>query len=106
MRRGFYIVPRWLNTLTFAILSDVLPDRLTVGQRPLKPLIGVRIPVGQLGWYNNVMNKMLLTAWLIIMIAIIVGVDLLFFRDRLWERLIANIGIVLLCVAFYLRFFK
>lgn len=25
----------------------VLPDRLMVGQRPLEPLIGVRIPVGQ-----------------------------------------------------------
>jgi len=38
------------------------------------------------------------------MIAVIVGVDVAFFRNRLWERLIANIGIVLLFAAFYLRF--
>ncbi|HVW92308.1 MAG TPA: hypothetical protein VHB74_06840 [Devosia sp.] len=38
------------------------------------------------------------------MIVVIVGVDLLFFRNRFWERLIVNIGIVLVFIAFYLRF--
>ena len=38
------------------------------------------------------------------MAAVIVGVDVAFFRERFWERLIANIGIVLLFGAFYLRF--
>ena len=41
-----------------------------------------------------------------VMIAIVVSVDLLFFRNRFWERLMANIGIVLVFVAFYLRFLK
>jgi hypothetical protein len=40
------------------------------------------------------------------MIAVIVGMDLAFFRNRFWERLMANIGIVLLFAAFYLRFLK
>jgi hypothetical protein len=40
------------------------------------------------------------------MIAVIVGVDLVFFRDRFWERLTANLGIVLVFVAFYLRFLQ
>ena len=40
------------------------------------------------------------------MVAVIVGVDLLFFRNYLWERLFANVGIVLVFVAFYWRFFK
>jgi hypothetical protein len=40
------------------------------------------------------------------MVAVIVSVDLLFFRDRFWERLIVNIGIVLVFTAFYLRFLK
>jgi uncharacterized membrane protein len=40
------------------------------------------------------------------MIVVIVGVDLLFFKNRFSERLIANIGIVLVFVAFYLRFLK
>lgn len=38
------------------------------------------------------------------MAAVIVCVDLLFFRDRLLERLMVNIGIVLVFAAFYLRF--
>jgi hypothetical protein len=40
------------------------------------------------------------------MVAVIVGTDLAFFRDRFWERLMVNIGIVLVFGAFYLRFFK
>ena len=40
------------------------------------------------------------------MAAVIVAVDLLFFRNRLWERLAVNIGIVLVFAAFYLRFLK
>ena len=42
----------------------------------------------------------------LIMIAVVVSVDLLFFRNRFWERLIVNIGIVLVFVAFYLRFLR
>jgi hypothetical protein len=38
------------------------------------------------------------------MVAVIVGVDVLFFRGHFWARLIANIGIVLVFGAFYLRF--
>jgi len=39
------------------------------------------------------------------MVAVIVLVDVLFFKNRFWERLAANIGIVLVFLAFYLRFF-
>jgi hypothetical protein len=42
----------------------------------------------------------------LVMVAVIVAVDLLFFRDKtwFWERLAANVGIVLLTGAFYFRF--
>jgi len=40
----------------------------------------------------------------LVLIAIVVGVDLLFFKNRFWERLMVNIGIVLVFAAFYLRF--
>lgn len=40
------------------------------------------------------------------MVAIIVCVDIAFFRHRFWERLIAIIGLVLVFAAFYLRFLK
>jgi hypothetical protein len=44
--------------------------------------------------------------YLVVMIAVIVGVDFMFFKNRFWERLIVNIGIVLVFVAFYFRFLK
>lgn len=44
--------------------------------------------------------------YMVAMAAVIVGVDVGFFRNRFWERLIVNIGIVLVFVAFYLRFLK
>lgn len=40
------------------------------------------------------------------MIAVIVGVDILFFREHFWPRLLVNIGIVAVFVAFYWRFLK
>ncbi len=40
------------------------------------------------------------------MIAMIVGADVLFFRRLFWDRLKANVGIVLVFAAFYLRFQK
>jgi hypothetical protein len=44
--------------------------------------------------------------YVLLMAAIIVGVDFLFFRNRFWERLAVNIGIVLVFAAFYFRFLK
>jgi hypothetical protein len=42
--------------------------------------------------------------YVVAMAAVIVGVDFVFFRNRFWERLLVNIGIVLVFGAFYLRF--
>lgn len=44
--------------------------------------------------------------YVLAMVATVVIADILFFRHRLRERLIANIGIVLVYVAFYLAFLK
>ncbi len=44
--------------------------------------------------------------YVVAMVAIIVGVDFVFFRNRFWERLTVNIGIVLVFSAFYLRFLR
>ena len=38
------------------------------------------------------------------MVAVIVGVDIAFFRHQFWPRLIVNVGIVMVFGAFYLRF--
>lgn len=40
------------------------------------------------------------------MVAAVVAVDLLFFKDKAWERLAVNVGIVFLFGAFYFRFFR
>lgn len=44
--------------------------------------------------------------YVLAMAAIVVGVDVLFFRHHFWLRLMVNIGIVLAFGAFYLRFLK
>ena len=51
-------------------------------------------------------RQVVASLYVLVLIALIVGVDLGFFRHRFWERLIANIGIVFLFAAFYLRFLK
>lgn len=42
----------------------------------------------------------------LVMVAVIVGVDVLVFRDQSWPRLAANVGIVLVFGAMYLRFMQ
>ncbi len=44
--------------------------------------------------------------YVLALVAVVVGVDILFFRHRFWERLIMNAGIVLVSAALYLRFLK
>jgi len=51
-------------------------------------------------------RQLAVVLYVVLMVAVVVGVDVLFFRDRLWERLIVNIGIVSVFVAFYMRFLK
>jgi len=51
-------------------------------------------------------RRIAIVLYVVAMTAIIVGVDVMFFRSRFWERLTANIGIVLVFAAFYLRFLK
>lgn len=52
------------------------------------------------------MSKILVAVYVLAMIAIVVGVDILFFRGQFWPRLVVNIGIVLVFIAFYMRFLK
>ena len=44
--------------------------------------------------------------YVLAMVAVVIGVDVLFFRNRFWERLMVNVGIVLVFAAFYVRFLK
>jgi len=51
-------------------------------------------------------RNMSVVLYIVVSFAVVVSVDLLFFKNRFWERLIVNIGIVLVFAAFYLRFLK
>ena len=44
--------------------------------------------------------------YVLALVAVVVGVDVLFLRHQFWERLMANVGIVLVFAVFYLRFLK
>ena len=44
--------------------------------------------------------------YVLTMVAVVVAVDILFFRNHFGLRLLANIGIVLVFGAFYFRFLK
>jgi uncharacterized membrane protein len=44
--------------------------------------------------------------YVVAMVATIVGVDIAFFRNRFWERLTVNVGIVSVFAAFYLTFLR
>ena len=51
-------------------------------------------------------RQVVVVLYVVVMAAVIVGVDVAFFRNRFWERLAANIGIVLVFGAFYFRFLR
>jgi hypothetical protein len=44
--------------------------------------------------------------YVLALVAVVVGVDVLFFRHHFLARLLVNIGIVLVFTAFYLTFLK
>jgi protein-S-isoprenylcysteine O-methyltransferase Ste14 len=53
------------------------------------------------------MGRQLVVVLLVIgLVAVVVSVDILFFRNHFWERLMVNVGIVLVFAAFSLRFLK
>ena len=55
---------------------------------------------------NGASSRMVVVLYALAMVAVIVGSDLAFFRGRFWERLMVNIGIVLVFAAFYLSFLR
>jgi hypothetical protein len=53
-------------------------------------------------------NPALGVLYVLVMVVVVVGVDLLFFRTKtwFWERLASNVGIILVFGAFYFRFLR
>jgi len=44
--------------------------------------------------------------YVLAMVAVVIVVDVLFFRHHFWARLIVNVGIVVVFAAVYLRFLR
>jgi hypothetical protein len=51
-------------------------------------------------------RQVVVAIYVLTLIAVVVSVDVLFFRNRFWPRLMVNVGIVVVFAAFYLRFLK
>ena len=51
-------------------------------------------------------KSVVVVIYLFVMVAVVVAADILFFRHNTGKRLIANIGIVLIFVAFYFIFIR
>jgi hypothetical protein len=51
-------------------------------------------------------TKATVVIYVLALVAVVVGVDVLFFRHHFLERLLVNVGIVLVFAAFYLAFVK
>jgi hypothetical protein len=49
-------------------------------------------------------RQAVIALFVLALVAVVVGADVLFFRHQFWARLMANVGIVLVFGAFYLRF--
>lgn len=51
-------------------------------------------------------HAVVVVIYVLAMVAVIVGTDLLFFRHEFWPRLMANVGTVLVFAAFGVRFLR
>jgi hypothetical protein len=50
--------------------------------------------------------KAVVVLYVLALVVVVVGVDVLFFRHHFLERLLVNVGIILVFTAFYLTFVK
>ena len=80
-----------------AVVSPFQIARLA--SRPVRPHTGL-MPT------YTMSRQGVVVLYVMAMVAIIVALDFVFFRNRFWERLMMNIGIVLVFAAFYFRFLK
>ena len=80
------------------------------GRRPAgRPAIFVQLSASSLSPILALaieMGSQTTKVFLVLLVAAVVSIDLLFFRNRFWERLTVNIGIIVVFAAFYFRFLK
>ena len=68
------------------------------------PFGAAGFPGSRVTYDQAVSRQVWVALYVLTLVALVVGVDVLFFRNHFWERLMANVGIVLVFGAFALRF--
>ena len=63
-------------------------------------------PPGRGQYKGTVGRQVLVALYVVAMVVIIVGVDVLLLRHQFWPRLLVNIGIVVVFAAAYFAFLK
>jgi hypothetical protein len=61
---------------------------------------------GRTHYQGTMGRRAAVVLYVLALVVVVVAVDVLFFRHRLWERLIANVGIVLVFAVVFLVFVK
>ena len=51
-------------------------------------------------------RNVIVVLYVVVVVAVIVSADFLFFRNRFWDRLMWNVGVVLMLAALYMRFIR
>jgi hypothetical protein len=83
--------------------GHLVPSRTEVRSEGARSLL---LSSGVVRTVREMESQVALVLYVLALVAVVVSVDVLFFRNRLWERLMVNVGIVLVFWAFYLRFVK
>ncbi len=90
---------QWISWETGDIVALVEAAEPKLGKRGPYKSRQAALPKG-----TEMGRPAIVVLYVVAMIAVIVGLDFLFFRNRFWERLMVNVGIVLVFAAFYFRF--
>jgi hypothetical protein len=71
-----------------------------------RPDVLAELGIACRAYRSTVTAKPAIALYVLAMAAVIVAVDVLIFRGHFWPRLMVNVGIVLVFLAFYLRFVR
>lgn len=66
--------------------------------------VAMRVTRGE--YAERVGAKLAVALYLLAMVTVIIGVDVLFLRHHLWSRLAVNVGVIVVFASVYVAFFR
>jgi hypothetical protein len=87
-----------------SIFKHSIPFSVSESRCPQSPTGERRY--GQFKYDGSMGIRTAVVLYVLALVAVVVGVDVLFFRHHALERLLVNVGIVMVFAAFYLTFLK